>query len=173
MTSRFGTQRSETQRQPVLIAGRKALTKRLQRLGIVISTVALVVASAVVAMMMLTSRPPSSVLAAQSLAGSSGMPGMDHGSGDMPGMNTDPTPEPGSGDVPETNPEHGSGDMPGMSPAHGDTEKTAEDRPLAPVLGTFGGGTSAVMLTAGLLRRRDRARGNAKEATHAALGTQS
>jgi hypothetical protein len=32
----------------------------------------------------------------------------------------------------------------------------AVHRPLAPVLGTFGGGTAAVLLTAGMMRRKDR-----------------
>jgi hypothetical protein len=45
-----------------------------------------------------------------------------------------------------------SPEVPGKSAA-----EEAVDRPLAPVLGTFGGGTAAVMLTAGLLRRKDRA----------------
>jgi hypothetical protein len=112
--------------------------------------------------------------------GSGDMPGMnpsEHGSGDMPGMNPS---EHGSGDMPGMSPsEHGSGDMPGMSPSehgsgdmpgmsgHGASEKAAEDRPLAPVLGTFGGGAAAVMLTAGFMRRKDRAELEAKTTARA------
>ena len=45
-------------------------------------------------------------------------------------------------------------DMPGMDMS-GSSTGTATNRPLAPVLGTFGGGTAAVLLTAGMLRRKD------------------
>ncbi|MEP7192729.1 MAG: hypothetical protein ABI903_07675 [Actinomycetota bacterium] len=55
-------------------------------------------------------------------------------------------------------------DMPGMDDGYGKPSESAQDRPLAPVLGTFGGGTSAVLLTAGLLRRKDRAARAAREA---------
>jgi len=55
---------------------------------------------------------------------------------------------------------------------HGGTAAAAPDRPLAPVLGVFGGGTSAVMLSAGLLRRKDRTRSQAKAAARAARRTQ-
>jgi hypothetical protein len=99
--------------------------------------------------------------------GSGDMPEMspsEHGSGDMPGMSPS---EHGSGDMPGMNPsEHGSGDMPGMS-GHGASEKAAADRPLAPVLGTFGGGAAAVMLTAGFMRRKDRAELEAKTTARA------
>ena len=89
---------------------------------------------------------------------------MDHGTGhgstpsptsssDMPGM-------PGM--------DSGSGDEHGQSPDHASAGEVAPPRPLAPVLGTFGGGTAAVMLTAGFLRRRDRARDQAKKAARAA-----
>jgi hypothetical protein len=59
-------------------------------------------------------------------------------------------------------------DMPGMSPEHGATAEAPVHRPLAPVLGTFGGGSAAVLLTAGMLRRKDRAAGLAKKAARAA-----
>jgi len=107
----------------------------------------------------------------------------------MAGMNMDPGA--GYADVPATSPapapDHGSGDMPGMDmpgmdsdsgDAHGTSSghamagEVGTARPLAPVLGTFGGGTSAVMLTAVFLRRRDRARREAKEATRDARRTQ-
>jgi len=65
-----------------------------------------------------------------------------------------------------------SGDMPGMSGGDGHSETAVANRPLTPVLGTFGGGTSAVMLAAGLLRRRDRARDLAKKAGRAARRSQ-
>lgn len=178
---------------------------------IVISALALAVASAVVGLVMVTSR--SSSLA---MAGMSGMSGMDHGSGDtstaspvaadaggMPGMDmsgmdsgtrdvtaSQPPPTP-SGDMPGMDmpgmdsgtgdvtasppPPTGSGempgmdmpgmDMPGMDHVHGTAAESAPDRPLAPVLGTFGGGTSAVLFAAGFMRRKDRAASLAKKAT--------
>ena len=111
-------------------------------------------------------------------------PTSDPGSGDMPGMTGDmngmdmypvpkdipatkPTPDPGSSDMPGM-----SGGMPGMSGADGHSETAVANRPLAPVLGTFGGGTSAVMLTAGLLRRRDHSLDLAKKAARAARRSQ-
>jgi len=57
--------------------------------------------------------------------------------------------------------------MPGMDMG-GSSHGAAADRPLAPVLGTFGGGTAAVLLTAGRLRRKDQAAGLAKKAARAA-----
>jgi hypothetical protein len=68
----------------------------------------------------------------------------------MPGM-----------DMPES-------DMPGASHGHGQGAGAVASRPLAPVLGSFGGGTVAVMLSAGFLRRRDRAASLAKRAARAA-----
>ena len=111
-------------------------------------------------------------------------PTSDPGSGDMPGMTGDmngmdmypvpkdipatkPTPDPHSSDMPGM-----SGDMPGMSGGDGHSETAVANRPLAPVLGTFGGGTSAVMLAAGFLRRRDHARDMAKKAARAARRSQ-
>jgi hypothetical protein len=101
-------------------------------------------------------------------------PGM---SGDMPGMNMDPgaaysdVPEPSP--TPTASPDAPGGmDMPGMdmpgSRAHSDATGSAAHRPLAPVLGTFGGGTAAVMLTAGFMRRKDRAASIAKNAARIA-----
>jgi hypothetical protein len=74
---------------------------------------------------------------------------------DMPGMDMS-----GSTPSPTMAP-----DMPGMDKS-GSTASTS-DRPLAPVLGAFGGGTAAVLLTAGLVRRRDLADGQAKKASRA------
>jgi hypothetical protein len=97
------------------------------------------------------------------------MPGM---TGDMNGMDMYPVPK----DIPATKPTPGphssdmpgmSGDMPGMSGETGHSGTAAANRPLAPVLGTFGGGTSAVLLAAGLLRRRDHSRDLAKKAAPA------
>lgn len=195
MTHRSRSRDKETQRQRALIAVREARIKRDRRRGILVSAVVLFVASAAVAVVMHTSRPTSSAQASQALTSSSGMPGMNMGptpapgSGDMPGMNMDPGA--GYSDVPATSPtptpDHPSGDMPGMdmpgmdsgsgdahgtSPGHANAGEAAAARPLAPVLGTFGGGTSAVMLAAGFLRRRDRTRGQAKEASRAARRTQ-
>jgi hypothetical protein len=58
-------------------------------------------------------------------------------------------------------------DMPG-SHEHGDVTGADAHRPLVPVLGTFGGGTAAVLLSAGMLRRKDRARSLAKKAARIA-----
>jgi hypothetical protein len=107
------------------------------------------------------------------------MPGMDHGSGTMPTSSPSPTMaddmpgmshEHSSGGPDGKTDEHGSADMPGMD--HGTAAGTTKDRPLAPVLGTFGGGMSAVLLSAGFLRRKDRARAQAKQAARAARRTQ-
>jgi hypothetical protein len=59
-------------------------------------------------------------------------------------------------------------DMTGDSHGHGSEAETATKRPLAPVLGTFGGGSAAVLLTAGMLRRKDRAASLAKKAARMA-----
>jgi len=84
---------------------------------------------------------------------------------DMPGMDmsvSTPAPTPTmAADMPGMS-------MPGMDHEHGNTAESPPDRPLAPVLGTFGGGTSAVLLTAGFLRRKDRAASLAKKATRLA-----
>jgi len=50
----------------------------------------------------------------------------------------------------------------------GSSTGTATNRPLAPVLGTFGGGTAAVLLTAGMLRRKDLTASLAKKAARIA-----
>ena len=76
----------------------------------------------------------------------------DHGTtADMPGMTH----------------EHGSGDSPWMTHDHGTTAATP-DRPLGPVLGAFGGASSVVLLSAGMLRRKDRARALARKAARTA-----
>jgi len=58
-------------------------------------------------------------------------------------------------------------DMPGMDMS-GSSGGAAVHRPLAPVLGTFGGGTAVVLLTAGMMRRKDRTADLAKKAARAA-----
>lgn len=63
------------------------------------------------------------------------------------------------------------GDMPGMDHGDGTTGTSASDRPLKPVLGVFGVGTSAVLLGAVFLRRKDRALSRTREANIAARGT--
>ena len=137
----------------------------------VISAVGLIVASAVVAVVVITSRPTSSGHNTQSLTNSSGTSNPAHGSADMPGMAPDASH--GSEDMPGASPDSGGhSDVPGASSGHG-ISGSAADRPLAPVLGTFGGGASAVMLTAGLLRRRDKARAAAKQAARAARKARS
>ncbi|HEX7536302.1 MAG TPA: hypothetical protein VF391_04790 [Dermatophilaceae bacterium] len=55
-----------------------------------------------------------------------------------------------------------------MSADHHEAAGPAAPRPLAPVLGTFGGGSAAVLLTAGMMRRKDRAANLAKQAARAA-----
>lgn len=97
---------------------------------------------------------------AQSNSSSGGMaadmPGMD-----MSGTESTPTPTP----TPSM-----AADMPGMdmSGDHEHATTAASARPLAPVLGTFGGGTSAVLLAAGFLRRKERAANQARKAAIAA-----
>jgi len=82
---------------------------------------------------------------------------------DMPGMDM-------SGSSPEpTIPADMPGmDMTGDGHSHDGTTGASGHRPLAPVLGTFGGATSAVMLTAGMMRRKDRAADLAKQAARLA-----
>jgi len=57
--------------------------------------------------------------------------------------------------------------MPGMDMS-GSSGGAAVHRPLAPVLGTFGGGTAVVLLTAGMMRRKDRTADLVKKAARAA-----
>ena len=96
------------------------------------------------------------------------MPGMDMG-GSTPATTETPMPQdmPGmdmGGSSPEpTIPDNMSPDMPGMDMG-GHTHGAAAHRPLAPVLGTFGGGTAAVLLSAGMLRRKDQAADLVKKA---------
>ncbi|HEY5249324.1 MAG TPA: hypothetical protein VIJ15_12840 [Dermatophilaceae bacterium] len=85
----------------------------------------------------------------------------DMGGMDMSGS-TPPTP------TPTMDPAMPGMDMPGMDHEHGDTAAAPVHRPLAPVLGAFGGGSAAVLLTAGMLRRKDRAANLAKKAARAA-----
>ena len=116
------------------------------------------------------------------------MPGMDmsgteHGAGDAPASSTPPTTsadphgempgmDMGSGDTHGTTPGDSQGTTPGdthgTDAGHGDTAEVVQDRPIVPVLSTFGGGTSAVLLAAGFLRRKDRIRNQAKTAARAA-----
>jgi len=74
------------------------------------------------------------------------MPGMDMG-GSSPAPTEAPMPQ----------------DMPGMDMG-GSSHGAAANRPLAPVLGTFSGGTAAVLLTAGMLRRKDQSADLVKKA---------
>jgi hypothetical protein len=81
---------------------------------------------------------------------------------DMSGSTPTPTP------TPAMDPEMPGMDMPGGShDEHGEGTEAVVDRPLLPVLGTFGGGSAAVLLTAGMLRRKDRAANLAKKAARA------
>jgi hypothetical protein len=86
------------------------------------------------------------------------MPGMDMGGGSSP----EPTiPAPMPPDMPGM-------DMTGDSHGHDDATGASGHRPLTPVLGTFGGATSAVLLTAGMMRRKDRAASLVKKASRIA-----
>ena len=80
---------------------------------------------------------------------------------DMPGMDM-------GGSSPEpTIPAEMPPDMPGMDMT-GDSHGASASRPLAPVLGTFGGATSVVFFAAGLMRRKDRAASLVKKAARIA-----
>lgn len=194
MTMSTGKRGNETHRNQARIGAHTPETARSRGRGIVISTL---LASVVAAVMILALAPTSFAVApmapgfsgdgaphtptptkSANATGSSStptmsgdMPGMGHGSGDVPASSSTPTM---SGDMPGM--DHGSGE--GPEPGHGtgdtpmsdhDAGKAAEesDRPLAAVLGAFGGGTSAVMLTAGFLRRKDRAADRVKAAARA------
>lgn len=155
---------------------------------IVIATVVLAAASAVFGVIMLASRPMSSAMPGMDMSASSPAPATaDHGEMagmDMSGSTPTPTPtmdpnmpgmdmpeaEHGSGKAPE--PGHDSAEMPGTEHGAGDTAVAAEDRPVGPVLGTFGGGSAAVLLTAGIMRRRDRAATLARKAARASRKAQ-
>ena len=101
---------------------------------------------------------------AQSNSGSGGMAGMNMPGMDMSGSDPTPTPTP----TPSMAADMPGMDMSGAGHEHGATTESVSARPLAPVLGTFGGGTSAVLLAAGFLRRKDRAANQAREAATAA-----
>ena len=100
------------------------------------------------------------------------MPGMDMGSGDThgttPGDSQGTTPGDTHGTTPGDSQGTTPGDTHGTDAGHGDTAEVVQDRPIVPVLSTFGGGTSAVLLAAGFLRRKDRIRNQAKTAARAA-----
>jgi hypothetical protein len=131
-------------------------------------------------------RPVAVSTASTPAPGDQEMPGMDMSeadrvAGDTPASVPVPTlsgwPEEthqhGSGDSPAKADDHGSGEMPGMGTPggghdHGDATVTAVNRPLAQVLGTFGGGTAVVLVTAAMMRRKDRDRLEIREAARAA-----
>jgi hypothetical protein len=79
------------------------------------------------------------------------MPGMDMSGGSSPAPS-----------APAMSP-----DMPGMDMS-GSSTGAAANRPLAPVLGTFGGATAAILFTASMMRRKDLAAGLAKRAARIA-----
>ena len=80
---------------------------------------------------------------------------------DMPGMDMG-----GSSPAPKA-PAQMSPDMPGMDMG-GSSSGAVVHRPLAPVLSTFGGGAAAVLLAAGMIRRKDLELSLAKKATRIA-----
>ena len=106
-------------------------------------------------------------------ASTAGMPA------DMPGMDmsgSTPTPAPSAsmpadmpgmdmsgGSSPATSAPAMSPDMPGMDMS-GSSTGAGASRPLAPVLGTFGGATAATLFAAGMVRRKDLAADLAKKA---------
>jgi hypothetical protein len=113
-------------------------------------------------------------------SGPDDVPGMEMDSPDVPGMEMDkpagahdhgatgsPTQAPESGDMPGMDM---SGDGSGSAGAHehGAATGPVTPKPLVPVLGAFGGGTAAVMLTAGMMRRKDRERLQVRQAARAA-----
>src|SRR5664280_455783 len=101
---------------------------------------------------------------------------------DMPGMDmsgSTPTPPPPASmpaDMPGMDMSGGSSpapSAPAMSPGMpgmdmGGSSTGAATRPLAPVLGTFGGATAVVLFTASMMRRKDLAAGLAKRAARIA-----
>jgi len=93
------------------------------------------------------------------------MPGMDM-SGEHGSEVTPSAPPTASAEMPGM--DMNSGDTHGTTPDHTADDEQAPDRPTGPVLFTFGGGTSAVLLTAGFLRRKDRIRNQSKIAARAA-----
>jgi len=151
----------------------------IRNLRILILVVTLAIA--IVTGMSLLSRPQSSAVAgmdhgsgaAPAPSPSTAMPddmaGMDHGSGEATKGSPTPTPTPtptaGSGGMAE--------DMPGMDmPGGSKAPEAVVDRPLAPVLGTFGGGTAVVLVAAVVVRGRDQAKARVKEAARAARRAQ-
>jgi hypothetical protein len=151
--------------------------------SLVISTGRLVLVAAGGAVILLASSSTSYALGSPPTPTvSSDMPGMD-----MTGKSPASTPEP-TIPFPETSDTHPdgaahshgsttnpstSGGMPGMDmPSdghdHGAATGAVAPRPLAPVLGTFGGGSAAVMLAAGVMRRKDRQVLLARKAARAA-----
>jgi len=137
-----------------------------RRRFVVASVGATVAATAVLGSLMLTSHqeasaatPLSAAVVPMAVGSDSSPTPTNPGSmpADMPGMDmsgSTPTPDP-TASMP--------GDMPGMDMS-GSSTGAAANRPLAPVLGTFGGGTAAVLLTAGMMRRKDRAANLIKKA---------
>ena len=91
------------------------------------------------------------------------MPGMDHGSAEVPGKAHDEA-------VPGKKHDDGAPGSPWKTPEHSHAVKVevVPDQPLAAVLGTFGVGSGAVMISAGVLRHRDRAADRVKAAARAA-----
>jgi hypothetical protein len=139
---------------------------------VIISALVLTVASAVFGVMMLASSSTSSAMPGMALSGGTPSPSM---AANMPGMDmsgSKPSPSmaanmPGmdmSGSTPSPSM---AANMPGMDMSGNTT--SVSDRPLAPVLGTFGVGAVAVLLTAGLLRRRDGVARAAKKASRALM----
>jgi hypothetical protein len=80
---------------------------------------------------------------------------------DMPGMDMS------GGSSPAPSAPAMSPDMPGMDMS-GSSTGAAANRPLAPVLGTFGGATAAILFTASMMRRKDLAADLAKRAARIA-----
>jgi len=114
----------------------------------VASVGATVAAAAILGSLILTSYDQASAAAPISAAAVSAGFGFD-----------DPPAPPNPNDMPM--------DMPGMDMT-GDSHGASASRPLAPVLGTFGGATSAVFFAAGLMRRKDRAASLVKKAARIA-----
>jgi hypothetical protein len=164
---------------------------RSRRHSLLVSAGGLVVAGATGAVMILTSSPASYAAGdPPTPTMSADMPGMD-----MSGAPTEAPITDVPGDAPVSKPEatisgphqggEGTGhshestknpstsgempgmDMPGDAHQHGPAGASAP-KPLGPVLGTFGGASAAVMLSAGLMRHKDRDTLQAKKVARAA-----
>ena len=155
-------------------------TRNRPRILVIALAALLVVGAIIAAVVFFTPRPMSSDMPGMKHASvivplspptptmTDDMAGMDHGSAEVPGKAHDePAPgkkhDDGAPGSPWKTPEH----------SHAVEVEVVPDQPLAAVLGTFGVGSGAVMISAGVLRHRDRARIRVKAAARAARRSQA